>query len=197
MNKDLFHLLDETEKILTRMDADWAVGGALAMAAHGYVRETQDIDVFISPDFREQLLQKLDDKKIHVITVAEDLHYAIPSKGSVEERVDLMFPYADPDISAIAVPDYATVDGKKRPVWPLDLIVVSKLMGDREKDAHDLVALRQRGMVDAKAVHTILGHMGEDHAIARLQILMRGDRERSRPPAPLPERPSRGPSRRR
>ena len=34
-------------------------------------------------------------------------------------------------------------------------------------------------MIDAPEVHKILEHMGEEHAIARLRVLMRRDRERS------------------
>lgn len=194
MNKDLFRLLDVTERVLMRIDADWAVGGALAMAAHGYTRETHDIDVFIAPEQRDQVLTGLEKQRISVVTLAEDYHYILqPKQAGPEERVDLLFPYSEPDVSALAVPDYGDINGKRRPVWPLSLIVVQKLMGEREKDAHDLVALKARGMIDAPEVHKILEHMGEEHAIARLRVLMRRDRERH---SSIEEPPSRPPRRR-
>lgn len=179
MNKDLFPLLDTTEGVLTRVGADWAVGGALAMAAHGFTRETQDIDVFIDPEHRAQVLAGLQKQRISVIVLAEDYHYAIqPKRAGPEERVDLLFPYSEPDVSAIAVPDYGTVDGKRRPVWPLSLIVVNKLMGDREKDGSDLVSLRARGLIDGADVLQILEHMAEHEAIKRLRTLMGPRRHR-------------------
>ncbi len=163
---------------LSRLDADWAVGGAFAMAAHGYTRETRDIDLFIGDDAREPLLAALRAHGVAVEEIVEDIHYAaIPDRRDPEARVDLLFPSSEPDVSAVMAARPALVLRRKVPVWPLHLIVANKLLSERAKDAHDLVELRQRGLIDAGRVLEVLQEMKERGAIERLRRLV-GARQR-------------------
>ena len=158
---------------LERLDADWAVGGAFAMAAHGYTRETRDIDLFIGDDAREPLLAALRAHGVAVDEVVEDIHYAaIPDRRDPEARIDLLFPSSEPDVSAMMTVRPALVLKKKVPVWPLHLMVANKLMSGRDKDALDLAELRKRGLIDAGRVLEALREMREPAAIKRLQRLM-------------------------
>lgn len=162
---------------LERLDADWAVGGAFAMAAHGYTRETSDIDLFIGDDAREPLLAALRARGVAVDEVLEDIHYAaIPDRRDPEQRIDLLFPSSEPDVSALMAARPASVLRRRVPVWPLHLIVAAKLMSSRAKDAHDIVELHKRGLIDAGRVLDALQDMGEPAAIKRLQALVRGRR---------------------
>ncbi len=164
---------------LERLDADWAVGGAFAMAAHGYTRETRDIDLFIGDDVREQLLAALRARGIAVDEVLEHIHYAaMPDRKDPEARVDLLFPSSEPDVSAMMSARPAQVLRRKVPVWPLHLIVANKLLSDRDKDAHDLAELRKRGLIDASRVLEVLQDMHEPAAIKRLQALVGARRSR-------------------
>jgi len=158
---------------LERLDADWAVGGAFAMAAHGYTRATRDIDLFIGDDAREPLLAALRAHGVAVDEVVEDIHYAaIPDRRDPESRIDLLFPSSEPDVSAMMSARPALVLRKKVPVWPLHLIVANKLLSERHKDALDLEELRKRGLVDAGRVLEVLQELREPGAIKRLQRLM-------------------------
>lgn len=164
-------------RTLAALDADWAVGGAFAMAAHGYTRATRDIDLFIGDDAREPLLAALRSQGVAVDEVLEHIHYAaIPDRRDPEERIDLLFPSSEPDVSALMAARPASVLRYRVPVWPLHLIVVAKLLSDRDKDRHDLAELRKRGLIDAGRVLDVLQEMKEPTAIRRLRALVGGRR---------------------
>lgn len=183
-DKRLLHILEVSAKELDRRDAEWAVGGAVAMAAHGYKRDTEDIDIFAGDDVREDLFAHLKEKRIDVDEIVPEIHYtAIPDPSRPEVRVDFLFPSAEPDVSAIMNPARARLGRHEMPVWPMHLIVASKLLSTRDKDAFDLGELRNRGLVDADAVVRVLQEMREREAITRLRELMkprdRDDHERT------------------
>lgn len=166
-------------RTLAALDADWAVGGAFAMAAHGYTRATRDIDLFIGDDVREPLLASLRARGVAVDEILEHIHYAaIPDRRDPEARVDLLFPSSEPDVSAMMSARPAQVLRRRVPVWPLHLIVANKLLSERDKDAHDLAELRKRGLIDAGRVLEVLQELGERGAIKRLQALVGGRRSR-------------------
>lgn len=163
---------------LDKLEADWAVGGAFAMGAHGYTRATRDIDLFIGDDVREDLLAALRARGVAVEEVVEDIHYAaIPDRRDPEERVDLLFPSSEPDVSALMAARPAKVLDRQVPVWPLHYIVANKLLSERDKDAQDLGELRKRGLIDAPRVLEVLQEMREPAAIRRLARLVHGGRK--------------------
>ena len=65
-------------KALERHNVDYAIIGAMAMAAHGLDRATRDLDIFVAPDsqnvarLRQALMDVFDDPDIEQIT-ADDL----------------------------------------------------------------------------------------------------------------------------
>jgi hypothetical protein len=71
---------DEAMRILVALDRHrvaYVLVGSMAMAAHGIVRATRDIDIFVSPDedniarLRDALKEVFDDPSIDEITAAD------------------------------------------------------------------------------------------------------------------------------
>jgi hypothetical protein len=181
MRRELVPAFRECTRALRRMDTEWAVGGAEAMAAHGYQRETLDVDLFIGDDARDDLIGALERKNLPVITVLEGVHYAVtPDPKHDEVRIDLLFPSDEPEVTAIWKPVDAVIADEKVPVIRLEYIAASKLLTDPasergRKDAGDLAELHRRGMIDGPKVLDVLNHCpGRGPAKQRLMDLITG-----------------------
>ena len=158
---------------LDQRDIDWAIGGAHAMAAHGFSRETKDIDVFVSPHCRVEVLQICADAAIPIEQVFAESHYTfVPNHSRPDERLDLLFVHAQPDIAAVMFPTRRDVLGGSYPVCTLPLIAVAKLRSDRAKDVSDLDALYRLGLIDTAAVHEHLEEDDDQEAIEKLRQLV-------------------------
>jgi len=188
MRRELVPAFRECTRALRPMDTEWAIGGAEAMAAHGYQRETLDVDFFIGDDAREELLATLERRRLPVITVLEGVHYAVtPNLKQDDVRIDLLFPSDEPEVTAIWKPTDAVIADEKVPVIRLEYIVASKLLTDPasergQKDAGDLSELHRRGMIDGPTVLEVLNHCpGRGPAKQRLMDLIAGP-ERSHAP---------------
>src|SRR5687767_11340801 len=93
MSKSVERIVLACAKELDALDADWAIGGAAAMAVHGYERATKDIDLFIGDDVREELLDRLRARALPILAAMPPIHYAlVPNPRRPDERVDLLFP---------------------------------------------------------------------------------------------------------
>lgn len=195
MRRELIPAFRECTQALRRMDTEWAVGGAEAMAAHGFARETMDVDIFIGDDARDELLATLEQRHLPVITVLENVHYAItPNPKNDDVRVDLLFPSDEPEVSGIWKPTDLVIADERVPVLRMEFIVASKLLTDPgsergRKDAGDLAELQRRGLVDGPRVLDVLNDCpGKGRAKQRLMELVAGP-ERS--VAPSTRRPKR------
>lgn len=180
--------LRKVKKALDDLEADWAVGGAVAMAAHGYTRETADVDVFIGDDVREELLARLAaDESLDVIELMAPFHYGVVQKGgSTAARLDLLFPALGIESLAVMAARRASVFGESIPIWPLPHIVAAKLVTDPQvdparaaKDAQDLRELRDRGLIDVLRVHELLEDVRDRGARQRLAELTAPARPKS------------------
>ena len=155
-------------------EIDWAVGGALAMAGHGYTRETQDIDLFFDPDAGQQVIEILTKRGLHIEEIAAPYHFAFtPDRSRPDERIDLLFPSSQPDISAVVFPVRRVIDGRELPVWPIEHIVAAKLQAHRPKDQNDLQALWNLRLFDPRAVAEVVEELDDDEARMRLRNLCR------------------------
>ncbi len=185
MDADLTKLLRTVARELDELDADWAVGGAVAMGTHGFVRATQDIDLFIADEVREDLLERLSAQGIYAEEVFEPVHYTIvPRRQAADVRLDLLFPASAPETLAMMQARRAKVAGVDVPVWPLEHLVAAKLLTDplidpdrARKDGRDLDDLHLRGLVDRQRVLGVLDDVGDRGARERLHELVR-DRRR-------------------
>jgi hypothetical protein len=168
---------------LDDLGADWAIGGATAMQAHGYARATRDVDLFVGDDARLELLARLRARAIPVKAIFSPHHYRIApaARKDPEASVDLLFPALGVESLGLMAARRTPVEGTKMPVVPLHHLVALKLTTDPGidpsrylKDQADLVALRDRGLVDALRVGQILEDVNDPEARTRLTELVAG-----------------------
>ncbi len=173
-------LLPRLDPALALDDLDWAVGGAVAMAFHGYSRHTDDLDVFFHGDDVNRVLFALRKAGVVFATIADPYHYAIfPDLTQPDRRIDLLFAWDDAESDAIAFPDERTVEvaGAQRTVkyFPLLLLVACKLQSNRPRDNDDVARMYERGLFDPGQARVILDRLGGDpEAIARLSRIQSG-----------------------
>jgi hypothetical protein len=177
---------------LDRMDADWAVGGATAMAVHGFERATKDVDLFIADEARMVLLAALRKQGLAVQQVFPPSHYAVRERGQADPdmRVDLLFPALGVESLGMMAARPASLAGRQMPVFPMQHLVAAKLLVDPvferaryDKDCQDLRELRARGLIDTERVLAVLEDLHDRPAMERLRALMKPAGAREEPPA--------------
>lgn len=144
-----------------------AVGGGVAVAAHGYKRNTADVDAFFHASDRVKVLRKIQESLCDgdVLEELDPAHWIlVPAGNSPDERLDLMFATGDPEESAVEMSVLKKYHGVLVPVFPIDLLVATKYLAGREdpKDALDIYALWRRGTYDVPEVQERLRQMGCD-----------------------------------
>lgn len=131
------------------------------MAAHGYRRSTRDVDVFVLERSLPALLRVLRSVGLEVFAVHEPDHYAakVPGDPDPERRIDVLVPYAEPELSAIEFPASFKIRGTIR-VFDAGLLALSKFYAwDDSRDprhAYDLHAMFRRGMFDPRRARLML-----------------------------------------
>lgn len=182
---------------LDKLDADWAIAGATAMQAHGYARATRDIDLFIGDDVRSQLLAGLRARGVPVTPIFKPHHYRIDpiARADPEASIDLLFPSLGVESLGLLAANRMVVDGTSMPVLPIHHLVALKLTTDPSidgaryvRDLADLVALRDRGLVDVPRVRQILEDVDDGEARARLADLAARKLDRQLGAAARPKR---------
>jgi hypothetical protein len=136
---------------LNRRGARYVLVGGYALAAHGFVRMTTDIDIAVAPD--------ADNNPRWVAALAE-----LPD-GAASELADESDPFADDQLHAIRINDEFTVDvmpsvagidfatlekhavmfqlgGERVPVLDLEGLLLTK-QSERPKDQADAQLLRE------------------------------------------------------
>jgi len=154
-------------------DVDYAIGGALAMRAHGYKRHTDDVDLFALDRDRVAILRALHDVGLTITPIFAPHHYTATIKGETDpdSRIDVMFPAAEPDLSAVEFPDQGEIGGVTANIWPMPLIVIAKFYSDRPEDHLDLAALLNRGLFDPKQVADMIEILDKE-AVPEFQALI-------------------------
>ncbi|MBM4345304.1 MAG: hypothetical protein FJ100_18185 [Deltaproteobacteria bacterium] len=173
-------LLPRLDPALALDDLDWAIGGAAAMALHGYSRHTDDLDVFFHGDDGNRVLHALRRAGVVFATIADPYHYAIfPDLTHPDRRIDLLFAWDDAESDAIAFPDERVVEvaGVQRSVkyFPILLLVACKLQSSRPRDHDDVARMYERGLFDPGQAQVILDRLGGDpDALERLARIRSG-----------------------
>ncbi len=141
----------------------YAIGGALAMGAHGYRRHTDDVDTFVMYDDRVEWIRAFRARGLVVVTRFAGVQYKVTLPGAKEDEacIDLLVPAEDPDLSAVEAPEEGKIGGYPAEIWPLDLLVIAKFRSARDKDRGDFKELYERGMFDPQRIRTIMLHMGD------------------------------------
>ena len=174
----------------------YAIGGATAMALHGYKRETQDVDVFVLDRDLNRFMVALRGAGLEVYAIAEASHFAarLPGDPEPERRINVLVPFSEPELSAAEFPvEVETGSGKLRYMSPPLLAMVKFYAFDDSGDlrhAADLQAMYRRGVYDADHVRTMILSVDPERveAFDRLvaSFTSRG-RRNGRPQARLPE----------
>jgi hypothetical protein len=178
-------LLAVVRDVIDPLGVDYAIGGAMAMAAHGYARFTEDVDVFITEEGRHKVLRALRSAGYEVGEATRPFHYfmMLPEHGGDPDvRIDLMFPAGEPDLSAAEFPMRLPIvkGGDKFNIVEPNLLAMMKFMSDRDDDEYDLKQLYSRGIFDPdvlrKMIVSIDSEDGEE--AARWDALLAKFRER-------------------
>lgn len=164
-------------------DTAYAIGGGVAVRAHGYKRETSDVDAFFPAEAKPAVLRYFRQMGYSVEGVMRPFMYvAIPEDATnIEERVDLLFPETDPEISAIEMAQSWRVEGVAARVFPSELLALTKLVySDRWQDVADVAELLELGAFDPKEARRLLSLFDPDEVstfderLAALKIRPRG-----------------------
>lgn len=163
-------LLDIVQQHVDTADIEYAVGGAIAMAAHGYARHTNDVDLFVVEKDRHKVFRALRDAGMQISAVASPFHYiaVLPEHANPDIRIDLLFPAGDPELSAIELPQRKSLTrgGSPLNVFPADLLAIAKFYADRDEDESDLRAMYTRGIFDPVQVGDLIEReFDEDDAV--------------------------------
>ena len=142
-------------KVFDRLEVDYAVGGALALGAHGIPRMTFDVDInvglasdaFLSDEVCVPLLQECEltfDRPIsEVRREASDSGFVRGSIGHV--KVDFFFPSVEYLEGVMSRRVELPMLGRKVPVVGLNDLVVMKTVFGRTKDFADIESLARYG----------------------------------------------------
>jgi transcriptional regulator with XRE-family HTH domain len=134
----------------------WALGGARAVAAHGPVRDTVDVDIFVD-DIDRHVLQLVRDLGVPVGLFASDHAAAVPAHHKItEDRLDIHFVTLPPIADALRRPAMRSVFGVQMPVIPARALAAQKLMSPVAKDQADAAALIGFGIVTRGALTSLL-----------------------------------------
>lgn len=174
-------------------DAKYAIGGALAMQAHGYKRSTDDVDLYVTEADVYRVLFRLKLYGMKVMPVFAPHHYVAHPPGSTdpEKRIDVMVPAGEPELSAIEWADTGRIFGIDAEVFPIDLLVFAKAYSDRPEDAQDLAAMLHRGMFDPEAVRRLIASVDRQGAKDFEELMVRLTTKkaaRKKPTKRLPKR---------
>lgn len=142
----------------------YAIGGALAMSAHGYQRHTSDVDAFLREEDRLVWLRAAHQVGLTVDRVFGTFHFIafFPKHGDPRIRIDMLFPAGDPELSAIDNTIPGSVGGIAVSVFPLEQLVISKCMSERPEDARDFDVMFELGLFDPNTVRAVLALMDSD-----------------------------------
>lgn len=158
-------LIELVLEIAEKAGAKVGIGGGIAVNSWGYRRETADVDAFFHDRDRKKILETL-----HALLPAnfileklDSSHWMIvPEDNSPDQRIDLLFANGDPEESAIEMAVTRRYHEISIPVFPVDLLVTSKFLADRDepRDLLDILTLLQHGSYQIKDIENRLLQMG-------------------------------------
>lgn len=131
----------QTAAQLDRLGVRFALAGGLAVGAHGYVRNTRDVDFLVGEEAFEH----------HgaLVTFRPGLPISVAGVA-----VDYLTPKAlGPQLEAVLDEPPVRIDGI--PIVPIDALMYMKLVAQRRRDQLDVVELLRAG-VDARRIRTYL-----------------------------------------
>ncbi len=159
-------LIAAMAEALEPLKVPYAVGGAVAMSAHGVRRHTDDVDVFALDEDRPKVLRALRAAGLRIVEVMSPFHYAayLPDVDDPEVRIDVLFPAGEPELSAVEYPARAEIGGVEFNVFALELLVATKFYSDRVKDELDIARMYESGVFEPATVRALIASFDPDGA---------------------------------
>lgn len=139
--------IEETSAQLTRLGIRHAIAGGVAVAAHGYLRQTSVADFLVGDEAFERhgaLVMFKPGVQVTVAGVAVDYLSPTGLGAHVEEALE----------------HSVIVDGL--PVVPVEVLVCMKLSFFRRCDQNDVIELVRRGGADVATCHAYLARHAPD-----------------------------------
>lgn len=162
LHPELETLLETVVEAFDSAGVVYAIGGAVAMAAHGYRRYTEDVDTFIRYEDLNLALRKMRQVGLDVYPIAEPFHY---KAGDLDGfHVDLLFPLDEPDVSAIKTAEVIEIAGVAARVFRLEWLVASKFQADDDDHDRDISKLYRLGLFEPATVAFLIADFDKELA---------------------------------
>lgn len=147
-------------------DIEYAIGGAEAMAAHGYIRTTNDIDVYVLEKDLNRFSRALRKAGMDIYTVHEPDHFVaeLPGNTNRDQHIDILVAaHSEPELSGVEFPAKAELGGYTWRIFDANLLAMAKFVaadysGD-PKHVNDLLAMYRRGIFDPASVRYGLAYV--------------------------------------
>ena len=129
----------------------YAFGGAIALNYHREPRATLDINIFVSPADRDEVLAVL--TGLYGLPDRGRVEHALDAQGQArslwgETYVDLFFANTEFHDSMATWVERQPFDGREVPVLSIEDLVVCKVLFDRPKDWLDIAAVARTERAD-------------------------------------------------
>lgn len=140
----------------------YAVGGAVAMYAGGYARNTADVDVFIVEKDLDEILDALRLAGFQIVEISDSQYHAqLPRYAKSRIRVDILVSWAPPETVPIFHPTRRKIGAVNFPAFNLHEVVASKATIGMETSAwakgkNDILAMYLDGLIDLPAIRQFL-----------------------------------------
>jgi hypothetical protein len=160
----LFRLLEEAVGAASSVTDQYAIGGAVGMAVHGYARQTSDVDLFIDDSARTVvlLLHELKRRGFYVMPLPDGPHYIarLSDERNADAFILVTLAMDDIDWSAVTAPDQATMGDLSFQVFPPELLVLSKFYSvDNPQYLADIYKMFHRAAFDPTLARKYLAEM--------------------------------------
>lgn len=132
----------------------WAIGGAIAMRAHGVRRHTDDVDIFVLEEFRIKALRELRVCGLEIAILFAPHHYIAFRRehGDPDIRIDVLIPVGDPEESAIEMANVRAIEGIGLPVFSPEWLAITKFYADQPGAIDDINRMLQAGVLDTDEI---------------------------------------------
>lgn len=152
-------------RVARRIKKPYGVGGALAMAAHGYVRQTSDADAFVLRGDVNAWLRAAREEGFEIDSVGMGQYMLFLKKHRDPlARVDILVALDEPELSAVETSKGKTLGGVRAKFVSPEFLAAMKMASERPEDHHDVVAMLDRGIFRAQTVLWLLGRVWPEKA---------------------------------
>jgi hypothetical protein len=164
LDEKVKELLRKLLKTASENNIQFAIGGGIAVNIYNIPRFTSDVDAYFKQENRIEILRHLTRAGFEVSKVFSPHHYIafLPKHKDPRFRIDILFPEDEPEISAIEKPAIIKKWNMKIPVFPVELLVLSKFYSNQPLDKWDIASLYLMGSFEPATVKYLLSTIDPD-----------------------------------